>query len=554
MENKHARWLLLAMLAILLLPWLGQTVFNTKGEPREAIVAVSMLQSGNWILPVSYGADIPYKPPFLAWLIAIFSLIFNGGEVNAYLSRLPSALAAIAMVMGGYRWASRRGVQDVAMLMAVVTITSFEVFRAAVACRVDMVLTACMCLALYQMYEWRHRRGLQPWRLVGISLLLSGAALTKGPVGTLLPCLAMGIFCLLRGDNFWRSLGWLSCVCVMSMVLPALWYWQAYCIGGSGFLDLAYEENIGRLTGSMGYDSHLNPWPYNVLTILTGLLPWTLAVIFIALAWIASKPWRVAAWPSAKAAPATAWRRLKAQPDASAFALTVSLVIFLFYCIPASKRSVYLLPMYPFMAYGIGRLLLAFDASRAMAVFNRLIITLCLIVPFLAICLQFTAFDKVPIQPMPWWRYPLALMPFFVGLYWLRRDKVSHALSCSASVLALYFCYASALMPMVLNAKTDMEAVRRVREISASETVYSKIGYDSLIRYYTLNFYAGDRLRMLEPDIKGPITVLAPPEDLPTVQAMYPKSTIEADTLVRRSVDTRRPTLLLRLTPMEDVQ
>ncbi len=43
MENKHARWLLLIVLAALLLPWLGQTVFNTKGEPREAIVAMSML-------------------------------------------------------------------------------------------------------------------------------------------------------------------------------------------------------------------------------------------------------------------------------------------------------------------------------------------------------------------------------------------------------------------------------------------------------------------------------------------------------------------------------
>lgn len=37
--------------------------FNTKGEPREAIVALSMLMSGDWVLPVSFGSDIPYKPP-----------------------------------------------------------------------------------------------------------------------------------------------------------------------------------------------------------------------------------------------------------------------------------------------------------------------------------------------------------------------------------------------------------------------------------------------------------------------------------------------------------
>ena len=69
-DNRGGRGLsvaaltLLAVSALLLLPWLGETFFNRKGEPREAIVAVSMLQSGDYILPVNYGGDIPYKPPF----------------------------------------------------------------------------------------------------------------------------------------------------------------------------------------------------------------------------------------------------------------------------------------------------------------------------------------------------------------------------------------------------------------------------------------------------------------------------------------------------------
>lgn len=545
MENKHARWLLLILLAIILLPWLGQIVFNTKGEPREAIVAVSMLQSGNWVLPVSYGTDIPYKPPFLAWLIAIFSWIFNGGEVNTYISRLPSALAAIAMVMGGYRWAARHAKQETALMMAVVTFTSFEVFRAAMACRVDMVLTACMCLALYQMYEWRANRGLQPWRLLWISLLLSGAALTKGPVGSLLPCLAMGIFCLLRGDNFFKSVGWLSLVCILSMVLPAIWYWQAYKIGGDEFLNLAYEENIGRLTGSMGYESHLNPWTYNVVTIVSGMLPWTLAVIFIAVAWLFSKPWRSARNFTVKGV----WTGFKAWSDASAFALTVGLVVFIFYCIPASKRSVYLLPMYPFMAYGVARLILSFSTSKALTLFSRIILTLCIITPLVAVCAQFVPLGHLSLEPMPWWRYPLALSPLFIGVYLIKRDKASHVMCSTIGILALYFCYASSLMPMALNAKTDMEAVRKVKDITYSETVYSKISFDSLIRYYTINFYADDRLRTLEPGLELPITVLAPPEDISTVRAMYPDASIEADTLVRKSVDTRRPTMLLLLKP-----
>ena len=54
--------------------YLGLTNFHTKGEPREAIVAVSMLQNDNWILPINNGGDIAYKPPFFHWCIAALSL------------------------------------------------------------------------------------------------------------------------------------------------------------------------------------------------------------------------------------------------------------------------------------------------------------------------------------------------------------------------------------------------------------------------------------------------------------------------------------------------
>ncbi|MDE6495491.1 MAG: dolichyl-phosphate-mannose--protein mannosyltransferase, partial [Duncaniella sp.] len=90
----------LLVLVVMFVPWLGDTLFNTKGEPREAVVAVSMINSGNYILPESCGGDIPYKPPFLAWLIVAASWLTGG--VTEFSSRLPSAVATILMAMGGY--------------------------------------------------------------------------------------------------------------------------------------------------------------------------------------------------------------------------------------------------------------------------------------------------------------------------------------------------------------------------------------------------------------------------------------------------------------------
>ena len=105
-SNKRC-WLILAIAAVTILPFIGLTEFNTKGEPREAVVALSMINDGNWILPINNGGDIPYKPPFFHWLIALFSLL--PGYVSEFTARLPSALALIIMVVAGYRFFARRG-------------------------------------------------------------------------------------------------------------------------------------------------------------------------------------------------------------------------------------------------------------------------------------------------------------------------------------------------------------------------------------------------------------------------------------------------------------
>ena len=63
-DKKKAFWFIALLSTLVIIPFLGETIFYSKGEPREAIVAYSMLESGNWILPLNYGTDIAYKPPF----------------------------------------------------------------------------------------------------------------------------------------------------------------------------------------------------------------------------------------------------------------------------------------------------------------------------------------------------------------------------------------------------------------------------------------------------------------------------------------------------------
>ena len=49
-EQNRNLLILLSICVLTIFPLLGLTDYNTKGEPREAIVAYSMLEHGNWIL------------------------------------------------------------------------------------------------------------------------------------------------------------------------------------------------------------------------------------------------------------------------------------------------------------------------------------------------------------------------------------------------------------------------------------------------------------------------------------------------------------------------
>ena len=105
-DRKKAFWFIALLSVLVVVPFLGETIFYSKGEPREAIVALSMLESGNWILPVNYGTDIAYKPPFFYWSIAAVSSLF--GEVTEFSARFPSALAFLAMQLMFFAFVAKR--------------------------------------------------------------------------------------------------------------------------------------------------------------------------------------------------------------------------------------------------------------------------------------------------------------------------------------------------------------------------------------------------------------------------------------------------------------
>lgn len=508
--DKKATILIVISVATLFL-FLGIKQFHTKGEPREALVAQAMINDNNWTLPITNGVDMAYKPPLFHWSIASISSAV--GEVNEYTSRMPSAIAVTAMVMMGYYFYRRRRGSQVAFLAALITLTNFEVHRAATNCRVDMLLAALMVMSLYFLFRWYEKqlKGV-PWLAI---LCLSGAFLTKGPVGVLLPCAVVGALAWIRGIGFVRALLSMVAVALGACIIPLMWYYAAWQQGGDAFLQLVYEENVLRLLGKMTYASHENPWPYNVMTVATGFVPYTLLVVLslftLKYSRISSKPRE---W----------WSKfviyIKSMDDTRLFSLLSIVIMFVFYCIPKSKRSVYLLPIYPFIAYFLAEFIIYLVNNKPKSVkwFNTIMAVACGVV-CIVVCIAASgviphsifsgkhaaeniatleALHSLPVVL-------LSLIPL-VGtvIYFMRRKSFcTFRTACCSGILTaiLYIALDGAILPAALNVKSNKPQAEQIAKLAPTGKVYSYFAENTkgnLLHPFTINFYLGNRMVPIE--------------------------------------------------------
>ena len=218
---RHPYLLILFICVLMTLPWITMGEFYTKGEPREATVASCMLNTGNWVLPSDYADEVAYKPPFMHWFIAAFSLPV--GHVTETTARLPSALSLIGITMMFFALLYKRTTSFRAFLASVIVLTSFEMHRSGIEARVDMTLAFFMVAALITLFKWEEK-GLKGFPLL-IPLFLGGAALVKGPVGILLPCLVFGIYLLLlQRYSLWKIIYKNVFVALPALAILLVWY------------------------------------------------------------------------------------------------------------------------------------------------------------------------------------------------------------------------------------------------------------------------------------------------------------------------------------------
>ncbi len=336
MQSKELPWAVVLLCFVLVLYFwgLGRTPFYTKGEPREAVQVWEEVHRGEWVLPMRNGHDLPSKPPLFHWLGGLTSLAL--GEVSEFSVRFPSAVLATLSVLlvfwlGARKWGIRSGV-----FAGFILATNFEWMRSATTARVDMTLTAFLIGAFVALDRLVTAPAPTPAALLGFYLSIALATLGKGPVGFLLPTLVAVAYLALRGDL--ARLGRMRALQggVAALALAGSWYLAAIVEGGWAFVyKQLWVENFGRFLAAEATGAgHEHPFYYMIGGFFTGFAPWSFFMIPLGIYLYANR------------------HRLEAL--GYLYPVVWFTVVFVFYSISASKRTVYLLPIYPAAALLLG--------------------------------------------------------------------------------------------------------------------------------------------------------------------------------------------------------
>jgi len=242
-----AGWALAAYCALVLFANLGAAPLVDVDEGAFSEATREMLARGDYVTTWLNG-ELRFDKPILTYWLQAAAVSVAGPVEWAF--RLPSALAGGLWCWLLFRFARRfaPGSAHMATFMLVSALGPLVMARAATA---DALLNAFVAGALFAFYrhlvDGRRRDLVAAYAWMGLGLL------TKGPIALLVPALAIGTYCVSRGE--WlrplrllrEPLAWLA---LFAIALP--WYALELRAQGQLFIDGFFmKHNVNRFTATM---------------------------------------------------------------------------------------------------------------------------------------------------------------------------------------------------------------------------------------------------------------------------------------------------------------
>ena len=263
--------LLLILDAALLFSVLGRAPLSRIDEGQIAEVSREMVAGRDWLTPRIGGLTFPAYPPLAYWAIAASGSVFG---FNEFAMRLPTALAALALIAVAANLTRRLAGPEAGLTVAVALATLPAFFVQSGVCRADVMTMLFATAAFDRFLAWAEGGG-KNRDLALMYLFTALGILTKGPLAVAMLGLGGLAWFLVRRQ--WKLLLamklWIGIPAALLIVVP--WYYAMYRINGWAFIhENLFLENLDAYTH--GYQQKRSRLFY--FSQIHFLLPWLLVL------------------------------------------------------------------------------------------------------------------------------------------------------------------------------------------------------------------------------------------------------------------------------------
>ena len=258
---------------------------------HHADIALRMYLTGDYVTLYDHRGDYIDKPHFLFWTSALSYHLFG---VTSFAYRFPSFLFTILGTYSIFRLGKELYGHEIGKLSAVIAASSFCYILANNDVRMDVMLTAAIAFATWQLVAYVHHRKFI--FLLGAALGMAVGFCTKGHVGLVTP--VAGIFFYILYKKNWKLLfdwHWLIVILLFAIFIsPVVYcYYLQFNLhpekisqgikGVNGVKYILWSHSFDRIKGherfgAVGKEDHF----FFLHTFLWTFAPWCF-VAFIAL-------------------------------------------------------------------------------------------------------------------------------------------------------------------------------------------------------------------------------------------------------------------------------
>lgn len=253
---------------------------------QYANISMEMSYNKSFLEVYYRGNDYLDKPPLLFWLSSLSFILFGVGNF-AY--KLPSVLILLLGVYSTYRFAKMWYNDDIAKLAALIFASTQAVFLITNDVRTDINLVGLVIFSTWQLSLYIRENKWQNLILGAVGT--GGAMLAKGPIGIVIPALAIGGDLILKRN--WRAIfkyQWLVFLGIVALILLPMSYglyiqfdlhpekFVYEMQGPSGLKFFYWTQSFGRITGDSYWENDTSFF-FFFHTILWDMQPWVLLFI-----------------------------------------------------------------------------------------------------------------------------------------------------------------------------------------------------------------------------------------------------------------------------------